>query len=238
MSNIKTDACKTGMILSQMTTENAEQVGTTLGVSLVDVEKIGDGSGLSFMMITNDHLIFPSTEDKARVDVRESVMPSGRTIRNLVVRVWVKSLNDWDWFPIAYLRRVPVKLYKKALTHAEEARLKKELEGVTDTDAFLQSKGIVAETAGETVKYSWVTKEEEEFFKNYPLGRELASSTQSDLDLYRSLIGRGLQLVDTKYLHKQAFKTNRETKEVVRAEGEYNIQPCFVFRELAKSELK
>lgn len=234
---VKKDTCKAGMVLTEISADNADKVKETFGITFEDINTIGQGSGLPFMMIMNDVILFPKTAAEARVDTRKFTTLAGKTAHTLVGRVWLKSLQDWDWLPLAILRRTPVKVYKKMLSSNDEIALQEQLPGVKDVDTFLREKGIVKEEVSGVMKFFSVTREEEEFFKDYPLGRELAKSDSSDIDLYRSLVGRGLQHVDTKYLHKPAFEYNQETKRVKRLENDYGIVELFKFRELKKSEL-
>jgi len=202
VSNIKGDICKSGVTIQAI--QKGDDITNKLGCSLEDINKIGKGQGLPFFIGKGHRLIFPADKKSARVNVEEFEMTNGKKGRTLVGRAYCDSYQDWEWFPIAMLRRLPATDYRQYLTVDEQTAVAAALAKLNPDDrtSYLEEKGLVLGSDG---KMFTVINEELEFFKDYPLGREFARRNICDLELYTSLIGREFVCEDLKVLHKHDF---------------------------------
>lgn len=200
--NLTVDTCKSGMTVQSI--ENGADTKTILGYDLQDINKIGKGQGLPFFIGKGNQLIFPADIESARVNVEEFDMTNGKKGKTLVGRAWCTSYQDWEWFPLAMLRRLPANDYRQYLTVDEQTAVAKKLARLSEEKKkeFLESEGLTPSSDGKLFR---TINEELEFFRDYPLGREFARRNTSDLELYKSLIGRSFVCDELRVLHKHDF---------------------------------
>ncbi len=224
----KKDTCSTGFLLKDLGTD---AVKLPEGVTVEDLESIGQGQGISFWLTPGDGLEFPKLAD-ARIDIEPFKKSNGTTGYALVARVYQKSLGDWTWMPLSALRKVPCNDYKEFLTEAAQATFLAPLEGKDEETILnaIKAKGLEVFKDGRLYR---PVNEEREFFADYPLGRELAARNKSDLGLYRELCGRKFTVIDCVALHRHEFGYNKATGQAVRLDTFKGLL-CFKFEEIVK----
>ena len=223
----KKDTCTQGFLVNDL---GKEGLNLPAGVTVETIESIGYGQGLSFWLSVNDVIEFPKLEE-LRIDLESFAKASGEKGYSLVGRVYLSSIQDYTWMPISILRKIPCNDYREYLTDAQSTSILAPLAGATEEaiKEALAGQGLLVDKDGKLYR---PINEEQKFFANYALGRELAARNQSDIGIYRMLAGKKLKVKECVLLHRHNFDYNLTLKKYVRLDT-FAALLCYVFEYVA-----